>query len=174
MRRSERRRIAMAGGRGAIRAGGAAPLVKDDPNPMPEGDDTTADGFVRVLRMPKPHLSISDAYEDLVLERGESPWPSQKKHMVRWFEGHSTFGGGQYTRNHLNTSTCTAYNRFLSAHGLPWIGEPLGEGPAVVQTAADAARGGSEYRSRCVVVRRHVPWPRILELWRDSDRPSGA
>lgn len=163
MKRSQTRRYAMGDGRRArTAAAGKGPTAPDGP---PAGDDVDTDEFARVLRRLEPHLPISDGYEALALQRGESHWSSQQEHMVGWFEGQSSHGSGQYTRTTPNRSARTAYNRLLSAFGLLWIAEALGEEPGVVQKAADAARAEPDYRRRCGQIRRVVPWSRILELW---------
>lgn len=44
------------------------------------------------------------------------------------------------------------------------MAEALGEDPAVVQAAADAAREEPNARKRPGILRKHLPWGRIVEL----------
>lgn len=44
------------------------------------------------------------------------------------------------------------------------MAEALGEGSAVVQAAADAARAESNSRRRPGLLRRRLPWRRLFEL----------
>lgn len=127
-------------------------------------DDMRVHDFVRVLRQLEPHLPISDAYErDRPQLRG-AWWSSQKEHMTRWFSDQDGHGSGAFTRNEPNTSARRTYNRLLCPAAFVWMAEALGEDSTVVKRAADAARDEPSARKRPGLLRRHLPWQRILQL----------
>lgn len=128
------------------------------------GEDIHVRDFVRVLRRLQPHLPISDAYEWDRPQRRGAWWSTQKEHMIRWFSDHDGRGSGAFTRTEPNTSARTTYNRLQCPAALVWMAEALGEDPAVVRAAADAARGEPSARRRSGLLRRHLPWERIGQL----------
>lgn len=129
-------------------------------------DDIHVRDFARVIATLEPHLSISDQYELDVPQKQGVWWSSQQEHMVRWFSDQPTRGSGAFTRTEPNTSARTTYNRLLAPAAFVWMAEALGEEPAVVQAAADAARAEPSARRRPGLLRRHLPWSRIAELAR--------
>lgn len=134
-------------------------LARDSP-----GDDLHVHGFVDVLKDLQPHLPISDQYElDRPQARG-AWWSSQQEHMVRWFGTQDSLGSGAFTRSVANTSAKTTYNRLLCSAAFVWIAEALGEDLTVVQAAADAARDEPNVRKRPGLLRKHLPWERIVAL----------
>lgn len=132
---------------------------------MIDGDIHVRD-FVRVLRRLEPHLPISDRYELDRPQRQGAWWTSQQEHMVRWFSDQLTRGSGTFTRREPNESARTTYNRLLCPAAFVWMAEALGEDPAVVQAAADAARDEPNARKRPGHLRKQLPWSRIVELTR--------
>ncbi|PPG41357.1 hypothetical protein C5C30_08175 [Rathayibacter sp. AY2B5] len=129
-----------------------------------EVDDLDVRQFVRILRGCEAHLPISDQYEKDRPQRRGAWWSSQQEHMVRWFGNQDSTGSGAFTRATPNTSARVTYNRLLCPAAFAWMAEALGEDPAVVQAAADAARAEPEARRRPGLLRRHLPWDRLLEL----------
>ncbi|PPG51978.1 hypothetical protein C5C24_05725 [Rathayibacter sp. AY2B3] len=142
-----------------------------------DADELDVRQFVRILRGCEAHLPISDQYEKDRPQLRRSWWSSQQEHMVRWFGNQDSTGAGAFTRATPNTSARVTYNRLLCAAAFVWMAEALGEDPAVVQAAADAARAEPDARRRPGLLRRHLPWSRILELalvrqWSQRSRPS--
>lgn len=129
-------------------------------------DDIHVRDFAHVIAMLEPHLPISDQYELDVPQKQGVWWSSQQEHMVRWFSDQATLGSGAFTRSEPNTSARTTYNRLLAPAAFVWMAEALGEDPAVVQAAADAARAEPSARRRPGLLRRHLPWSRVAELAR--------
>lgn len=129
-------------------------------------DDIHVRDFARVLAALEPHLPISDQYELDVPQKQGVWWSSQQEHMVRWFSDQPTRGSGAFTRAEPNTSARTTYNRLLAPAAFVWMAEALGEDPAVVQAAADAARAEPSARRRSGLLRRLLSWSRIAELAR--------
>lgn len=129
-------------------------------------DDIHVRDFARVLAALEPHLPISDQYELDVPQKQGVWWSSQQEHMVRWFSDQPTRGSGAFTRAEPNTSARTTYNRLLAPAAFVWMAEALGEDPAVVQAAADAARAEPSARRRLGLLRRLLSWSRIAELAR--------
>lgn len=132
------------------------------------GGDMHVRDFVSVLRRLEPHLPISDAYERDRPQLTGAWWSSQKEHMTRWFSDQDSRGSGAFTRNKPNTSARTTYNRLLCTAAFVWMAEALGEDPAFVKAAADAARDEPSARKRPGLMRRLLPWERILQLARES------
>ncbi|WP_403025576.1 hypothetical protein [Salinibacterium sp. GXW1014] len=129
-------------------------------------DDMHVHDFVRVLRRLEPHLPISDAYERDRPQLKGAWWSSQQEHMTGWFNSQDSRGSGAFTRKAPNTSARTTYNRLLCPAAFVWMAEALGEDPAVVQAAADAARNEPNARKRPGLLRKHLPWARISHLAR--------
>lgn len=123
--------------------------------------------FARVLQRLEPHLPISDAYERDHPQVRVAWWSSQKEHMTRWFSLQDSHGSGTFMREEPNTSARTTYNRLLCPAAFVWMAEALGEDPAVVKSAADAARDEPSARKRSGLLRRHLPWQRISQLARE-------
>jgi len=124
--------------------------------------------FVRVLRRLESHLPVSDAHERDQPQLRDAWWSSQKEHMTRWFGDQNGRGSGAFTRKKPNTSARTTYNRLLCPAAFMWMAEALGEDPAVVSAAADAARDEPNARKRRGLLRRHLPWERISQLAREA------
>ncbi len=120
--------------------------------------------FVRILRRLESHLPISDVYERDRPQLTGVWWSSQKEHMIRWFSDQEGRGSGAFTRTEPNTSARTTYNRLQCPAAFVWMAEALGEDPALVQAAADAARHEPSARRRSGLLRRHLPWERIAQL----------
>lgn len=140
-------------------------------------EDIHVSEFVRILRSREAHLPISDLYEKDRPQLKGVWWTSQKEHMIRWFGSQNSRGSGAYSRATPNTSARTTYNRLLCPAAFVWMAEALGENPVVVQAAADAARSEPSARRRPGLLRKHLPWPRIVELARrasDEQRPRPA
>lgn len=131
--------------------------------PKPTGDMHVRD-FVRVLQRLESHLPISDAFESDLPQRRGSWWSSQKEHLIQWFGDQETYGSGAFAREVRNTSARTTYSRLLSAPAFVWLAEALGEDPAVVSAAANAARAEPNPRRRPGILRGALPWERIFEL----------
>jgi hypothetical protein len=139
-------------------------LNRPRPSTEPTRDDLTTAAFVAVLRRLKPHLPISDAYERDLPQRHGTWWSSQQEHMIGWFGAQDGYGSGKFTRTTPNTSARRTYNRLLSPPAFVWMAEALGEDPAVVLAAADAARAEPNARKRPALLRRLLPWERIVQL----------
>lgn len=129
-------------------------------------DDLHVDEFALVLQSLEPHLPISDAYERDCPQLQGAWWSSQQEHMVTWFQSQNSQGSGAFTRKIPNVSARKTYNRLLCPAAYVWMAEALGEDPNEVQAAADAARAESNPRKRSGLLRRHLPWTRIVELVR--------
>lgn len=129
-------------------------------------DDIHVRDFVRVLQKLEPHLPISDQFELDRPQKTGAWWSIQKEHMVTWFGNQDSLGSGAFTRQVVNTSAKTTYNRLLCPAAFVWMAEALGEDPVVVRAAADAARDEANARKRPGLLRRHLTWARIIELSR--------
>lgn len=121
--------------------------------------------FARILKKLPPHPPITDAYDFACGQTKDVWWTSQREHMVSWFMAQNGMNGtGAYSRLEPNRSAKKAYNRLNNSGSILWIAEALGEDPSIVQVAADEAMASSDYRTRCKIVRQHIPWERIYEL----------
>lgn len=129
-----------------------------------QSDDLHVDEFVRVLRTLDAHLPISYKYERDRPQYSESWWSSQREHMISWFAAQNSLGAGAYSRKTPNTSARVTYNRLLCPAAFVWMAEALGEDPEIVQAAADAARAEPNARKRPGLLRKHLPWSRIVVL----------
>ncbi|MGO4956698.1 hypothetical protein ACTQ49_05405 [Luteococcus sp. Sow4_B9] len=117
--------------------------------------------LARLIRDLPEHCPISDAYEAAHLP-GDRWWSSQRQHLSAWFNELS--GPRAFGRQSRGTPARLGYNRFQCAPGLLWLAEALGEDPAVVQAAADAAGGQGRPATQCAAIRRVIPWQRIEQL----------
>lgn len=88
--------------------------------------------------------------------------------MLAWFGAQSGLGTGKFTRQAPNASARTTYNRLMCPAAFVWMAEALGEEPAIVKAAADAARAEPNARKRSGLLRAHLPWTRISELVRQN------
>ena len=140
--------------------------MMDMNTPMPL--DIHVDTFAKILKSLQPHLPISDAYERDMPQLKGSWWTSQQEHMVRWFDNQNSLGSGKFTRKTPNTSSRTTYRYLRCPAAFIWMAEALGEDPATVQIAADAARAEENAAKRSGIIRRHIPWTRIAELAQQS------
>ncbi|AWE41728.1 MULTISPECIES: hypothetical protein [unclassified Actinobaculum] len=125
--------------------------------------------FAWLLGRLPAHLPISDAYYGYHRAREEKGVletlaASERFHMVKWFRAQPNTGDGPYLRSKSNRSAKRAYNRLVNSRSLLWINEALGQDPARVQEAADAAAAEPDYRSRCRIVREYLPWEEVAEL----------
>lgn len=120
--------------------------------------------FARILSRLDATPPITTAYEGSSPQKRGVWYSDQREHMVGWFRGQATLGSGAYSRSRPNRSAKTAYNRLFAPGAILWIGEALGEEPAIVQAAADAARAEPNARRRPGIMRAHFPWARIAEL----------
>ncbi|WP_394255856.1 hypothetical protein [Pseudoclavibacter helvolus] len=84
--------------------------------------------------------------------------------MISWFAAQNSLGAGAYSRKTPNTSARVTYNRLLCPAAFVWMAEALGEDPEVVQAAAGAARAEPNARKRPGLLRKHLPWSRIVVL----------
>lgn len=131
-------------------------------------NDLAVDKFAAILEYLDPMPEITKALD----KWGVKHYPNQKAHMILWFLSQEGTGGKGYTRNKGNSSSMEAYNRLLNPGALIWMVDALGEDPAVIRQAADAATEAEKvnYRGRCAAFREVIPWARIDELIHD---PSG-
>lgn len=120
--------------------------------------------FARILETLPARMPISDQFDTDHPQRRGAWWADQREHMVSWFGAQNTLGAGPYSRRIPNLSARAAYERLQSPGALLWVAEALGAPPGTVQTAADAALRESDHRSRCRVVRLHLPWSLIVGL----------
>lgn len=131
-----------------------------------EPDDMDVRDFARLLARLPENLPISDAYHGY---DGSYPPPgpwytSRRQRMVSWFRGQATTGEGAYSRTTPNLSAKRAYNRLLNSGWLLWINEAVGNDPGLIQQAADAASQEKDHRTRCRIVREHLPWSDVISL----------
>ncbi|MBV7363946.1 hypothetical protein KRX54_05830 [Actinomycetaceae bacterium TAE3-ERU4] len=125
--------------------------------------------FSRLLATLEEHLPISDEYDgvDLTREDGNSKrkvwYTSQREHMVAWFSDQPRTGTGPYSRSKPNLSAKRAYNRLLNVGSILWINEALGVDEQQIRMAAEMARKESDYRRRCAIARKYLPWEKVLE-----------
>lgn len=114
----------------------------------------------------QPHPPINSE-----LDCWGSDFPSQKGHMLGWFESQPIGTGHKakafaYERQTGNESSRTAYNRFLNPGGLLWMAEVFGESENALRKAVEASVEAEKinYRSRCTAFRKVIPFERIVEL----------
>lgn len=91
----------------------------------------------------------------------------EQLHMCIWFAGQITNGVGEYSRDEINYSARTTYNRLLNPYSLLWIGAALGADKAELQAAAEEMKDKKTNAAKCGVVRKHVPFDTILELYKN-------
>lgn len=113
--------------------------------------------FRSVLKSLPEHLPVSDAMSDYA----NSWYDSQREHMLGWFAAQGTRGVGSYTRQKPNWSARTTYNRLLCPGAVIWIAEALGVNDELVKRAAEEAQAEPNYRRRCGMIRKHIPWEMI-------------
>ncbi len=99
-------------------------------------------------------------------------YPSQKAHMILWFDSQVTTGSGSYTRKQGNSSSKEAYNRLMNPGALLWIAEALGSDESALRRAAAAAaeEEKTNVRGRCKAFRAVISWDDLYPLIAD---PSG-
>lgn len=140
------------------------------PTSRPDVRDMHVSDFARILAHLEPHPPITEAYDDVAGQRQGVWYTSQRQHMVSWFRGQLTRGSGRYTRAEPNPSARTTYNRLFSPGAIIWIAEALGEEPTVVRNAADAAQAEPNLKKRPGILRKHLPWNRIITLAQRAGR----
>lgn len=92
------------------------------------------------------------------------PLQDQREHMLNWFISQKSLGSGPYSRKQPNHSAKTTYNRLLTAPGLLWIAEAMGQCEDILLAACDEILGYSLPAKICGTLRRATPWSRIYEL----------
>lgn len=105
------------------------------------------------------------------LDKWGSPYTSQKEHMCRWLNDQTKVFKGAYGRENSNTSTRTAYNRFMNPGGLLWLAEVLGEKETNLKAAIEAAvkEEKKNVRGRCAAFREVISFGRILYLYNSPE-----
>ena len=89
----------------------------------------------------------------------------EQLHMCVWFSGQITNGSGHYSRDEINYSARTTYNRLLNPYSLLWIGVVMGADKAELKAAAEEMAGKKTNAAKCGIVRKHVPFDVILQLY---------
>ena len=89
----------------------------------------------------------------------------EQLHMCVWFSGQITNGVGQYSRDEINYSARTTYNRLLNPSSLLWIGVIMGADKNELKAAAEEMAGKKTNAAKCGAVRSHVPFDVILQLY---------
>lgn len=85
----------------------------------------------------------------------------EQLHMCCWFSSQVTNGGGKYSREVVNYSARTTYNRLLNPYSLLWIGVVLGADKEELKAAAKEMKEVRTFAAKCGIVRRHVPFDTI-------------
>ncbi|WP_298861919.1 hypothetical protein [uncultured Microbacterium sp.] len=119
--------------------------------------------FAGILATLPARLPISDWFGTNYPQRRGAWWGDRREHMVSWFDSQATRGAGAYTRRTPNLSARITYERLQAPGALLWIGEAAGAPAEAVQAAADAAVRATDNRTRCRVIREHLPWDMISE-----------
>ena len=91
----------------------------------------------------------------------------EQLHMCVWFSSQITRGSGPYSRDEINYSARTTYNRLLNPSSLLWIGVVMGADKASLTAAAEELKGKRTNAARCGAVRKHVPFDTILKLYQE-------
>ena len=108
-----------------------------------------------------PHEADDEAFCESIGVR----YNYEQLHMCVWFAGQITNGAGQYSRDEINYSARTTYNRLLNPYSLLWIGVVLGADKADLKAAAEEMKSKKTNAAKCGTVRNHVPFDTILELY---------
>ena len=89
----------------------------------------------------------------------------EQLHMCLWFAEQITKGAGQYSREEINYSARTTYNRLLNPDSLLWIGVVMGADKDELKAAAEEMESKKTNAAKCGTVRKHVPFDVILQLF---------
>ncbi len=89
----------------------------------------------------------------------------EQLHMCCWFSVQVTHGGGHYSRETINLSARTTYNRLLNPYSLLWIGVVMGADRDELRAAAEEMKATRDNKIRCGIVRKHVPFDEIRRLY---------
>jgi protocatechuate 3,4-dioxygenase alpha subunit len=122
--------------------------------------------FSDILASKKSHYPYSDKYKREVKGAGlcKSNYPSEREHMVAWFNANETHGAGAYSRQTPNTSARRCYNSLMNAASLLWIAEAVGIPELTVKQAYLAATKAGDYRRACGAIRKIITWDMIYAL----------
>ena len=82
----------------------------------------------------------------------------EQLHMCCWFSGQITNGAGQYSRDEINYSARTCYNRLLNPYSLLWIAVVMGADREEIKKAAEEMKDKKTNAAKCGTVRKHVPF----------------
>ena len=125
--------------------------------------------FVDFISELEPNPPISSKHAMLWQEL---PFNSdQKQHVIGWLAGQTSHGGEiEYHRDNLNISTRTSYNHWNNPGMALWLAEALGEVPETIQAADNAAYNEPSKYRRSGIVRRFIPFDRILELMKSHQK----
>lgn len=93
-------------------------------------------------------------------------------HMSVWFSAQVTMKKGPYSRSVPNHSARTTYNRLLNPYSLLWICTILGEDKELLRKAAEEMETKGSPASKCAVIRKYVPFDRVLELAKAIMKPA--
>jgi hypothetical protein len=137
----------------------------EDAHPDTEYPDSPADDidnlyFARVLSV-IPRKAENEAFCESIGVR----YHYEQLHMCVWFAGQITNGAGEYSRDEINYSARTTYNRLLNPYSLLWIGVVMGADRAKLQSAAKEMNSKKNNAEKCGVVRKYVPFDTILGLY---------
>ncbi len=88
----------------------------------------------------------------------------EAQHMVWWFSGQITLGGGAYTRSTPNFSAKKTWTGLRSNTALLWIAIALGVEEETLDAAYADMNAVKNMGSKCAAVRKHIPFETIYNL----------
>lgn len=140
--------------------------------PAPQDDFSALDAAL-LFSNASAHYPLSDAFEDDCPQEAHRWWldrpdlaleGGQRVHVLAYL-GHCAWLSGRQADSMRHV---WSGNGLKNAAACLWILEALGEAPAAVQAAADAARAvaddGGKQPAQARAVKALVPWPRLAEL----------
>lgn len=130
-------------------------------------DDIDVLSFARIISMLPPDPPISKAYDEKYGQKQGRWFLSQREHMVVWSLHYPTSGVHPFTHK-PSQSTRQLLAFFGRPESLLWLAEALGEGQSVLTSLVEELENVKNPRRACSIIRKRIPWTRILELLREN------
>lgn len=121
--------------------------------------------FGRSISMITIDTPISIEFDNNYGQKKDRWWTSQREHLTVWCLHYPTLGVGEFTRK-PNYSAKYMYNNFKRPETLLWLSEALGENKEVLSTFVEEIKEIKDIscQSACSILRKKIPFKRILEL----------
>ena len=119
--------------------------------------------FARTISMLTLNTPIALHYDAEYGQKQNRWWMCQREHLTVWCLHQPTRGVPGFEREKPNYSARKMYNYFGRPETLLWLAEALGEEKIKLMSIVEEIKNTGS-RDACKIIRREVPFDRILSL----------